>query len=387
MTEANKVRKVIGKKLSKEEMEPYREAFVTGAQSKISTKLAEKLWHDFEEHTGYSFNKSHAYVYSMMTYWAAWLKYHYPLEFMYSVLLNEEDKDSITDYLIEAKRLGIRILLPHVEKSDVGFSVEGDAIRFGLSNIKYLSTLTAPRLVDNRPFGSYANLVEKVLEKNSGLNSRVLTAMNAIGAAVYPDNPLRGDERDNFYEYLNIPAFQTKDVPPKVKSQFRDLEDFSETECFPVLAMVKKIVRKAGWARAELVDETGTAGIFMDENLPLEAGQMYAVLVANNRVARFVPIDDLTTESNNTFVRHLFDNDLAQLTDNFYKVLSFQSRITKAGKRMANMVIIDQYGEMANVLVFPQMFHKGYGKCKEGAVVGMDFGSTDDGSLFLREVF
>lgn len=388
MVEANKIRKVIGKKLDKAEMEPYKEAFVKGAEGKIATKLAEKLWSDFEEHTGYSFNKSHAYVYSMITYWTAWLKVHYPLEFMYSVLLNEGDKESITDYLIEAKRLGIKILLPHVENSDIGFSIQAGAIRFGLSNIKYLSDKTAPRLIENRPYGSYSKLAEVVMTKGSGLNSRVLTALNAVGAAVYDDNPRRGDERDNFYEYLNIPAFQTKTVPPKVQAQFRPLEDFAEKEAFPILAMVKKIVRKNGWARAEIVDETGTAGIFMDEHSPIEAGQMYAMLAANNRVARFAEVEDITPDSSNTFVRFLFKDSLPELTDNFYHVVSFQSRTTKvSGKKMANMVIADGEKEMMSVLVFPQMFHKAYGKCKEGATVGMEFGTTDDGSLFLKEVF
>lgn len=387
MVEANKVRKVIGKKLDKEEMAPYRDAFVQGAKERISEKLAEKLWSDFEEHTGYSFNKSHAYVYSMITYWTAWLKAHYPTEFMYSVLLNEADKEDITDYLIEAKRLGIKILLPHVERSGVGFQMEGQAIRFGLSNVKYLSEKTAPRLIEQRPFGSYKNLEGKVMEKGNGLNSRALSALNAVGAAAYDDNPVKGTERENFYEYLNIPAFETKQVPPKVKAGFRPLDEYTEMESFPIMAMVKKVVRKNGWARAEIVDETGTAGIFMDEQMPIEPGQMYAMLVGNNSIARFAPIDEVVAESKNTFVQHLFSDGYPDLTEGFYRVVAFNTRRTKKGDRMANMVISDGNKEMACVLVFPNIWNKAYGKCKEGATVGLELGSTDDGALVLKEIY
>jgi DNA polymerase-3 subunit alpha len=99
----------------------------------------------------------------MLSYWTAWLKCHYPREFMVAILNNEGDKDAVTDYLIECKRLGIRILLPHVNRSGVHFQIEGgDAIRMGLSNVKFLSDITAARLLDRAPFKSYAELYEFV---------------------------------------------------------------------------------------------------------------------------------------------------------------------------------------------------------------------------------
>src|SRR5690349_6832606 len=126
MTTADKVRKIIGKKRDVKEFEQYKEEFVEGASKKVRREVAEKLWHDFEAHAGYSFNKSHAVVYSMITYWTAWLKQNYPIEFMCSVLKNEKDKDKRLDYLMEAKRLGIRIMLPHVNDSGVSFEIQSD---------------------------------------------------------------------------------------------------------------------------------------------------------------------------------------------------------------------------------------------------------------------
>ncbi len=75
----------------------------------------------------------------MLSYQTAWLKTYYPLEFMFSILKNENDKDARTEYLIEAKRLGLKVLLPHINESDVYFSLQKEAIRFGLAEVKFIS--------------------------------------------------------------------------------------------------------------------------------------------------------------------------------------------------------------------------------------------------------
>lgn len=386
MVKADKVRKIIGKKLDVSEFKPYMDEFMEGATKHVSAEIAESLWHDFEKHAGYSFNKSHAVAYSMISYWTAWFKYHYPQEFMCAVLSREKDKDSRTDYLIEAKRLGIKVLLPHVNTSDAGFKVDGDAIRFGLSNIKFISDAGSSKLMEYRPFNNYGELYDKVMEKGSGLTSRVLGALNAVGGAAFPDNPRSGNERDNFYEYLQIPAFEQKSVPPRVKLQFRDVEDYEEKGCFNLLVMVRDIKRGQGWSRIDVLDETGSTGIFHTEHTPLEKGQMYAMLVANNRIARYAPVDELTGDSDNTYVQYLWKRDLADVTEGFVHVVSFQSRKTKAGKTMADMVVADAEKNMEAVLVFPQAFMKAYSKCKEGSTVMAEFKATDDGTVFLENV-
>jgi DNA polymerase III alpha subunit len=278
-------------------------------------------------------------------------------------------------------------MLPHVNLSDIDFSIQDGGIRFGLSNVKYISDNLGGKLMQYRPFENYAQLADKVMEKGSGLNSRVLQALNAVGGAAFEDNPRRGDERNNFYEYLNIPAFETKNLPPKIRMQFRPLEDFEEKGCFMVLGMVKGIKRGQGWSRIEMVDETGTAGIFHSENTPIEPGNMYAMLVADNRVARYVTMDELEQHTGNTFVKFLYKTSFPELTDNFYHVVEFQTHKTKAGKNMAYTVLCDAEKNMIRVLVFPQMFHKAYGKIKEGGTVGCDFGHTDDGTVYINNIY
>lgn len=389
MATADKVRKIIGKKRDASEFDAYREEFVNGASQHISKKLAEKLWHDFEAHAGYSFNKSHAVAYSLVSYWTAWLKTYYPVEFIYALLKNEKDKDARTEYLIEAKRLKVPVRLPHINHSGLDFTIEENSIRFGLSNIKYISDNLGGKLIAARPFENYAALKDKVMEKGNGLSTRVLAALNSVGAATFDDNPKTGNERHNFYEYLNIPAFEVNELPPGVTAQFRPLEDYTENEAFAIMGMVKSIKRGTGWSRIEMVDETGSAGIFHSEDTLIEPGKMYAMLVSSNRIARYITVDELERGSKNTFVKFLFTKRFSNFGDSpidrFY-VVSYQTRKTKAGKNMAYMTLADEEKNLIPVLVFPGMFHKSYGACKEGSLIEAELRETQDGAIFLDSV-
>jgi DNA polymerase III subunit alpha len=188
-SEADKVRKIIGKKKDAKEFDQFKDRFIDGASKHISKKQAETLWHTFEAHAGYSFNRSHAVAYSMLSYYAAWLKTYYPLEFMFSILKNENDKDARTEYLIESKRLGLRVSLPHINESDIYFSLQKDRIVFGLAEVKFISDSIANKIIDQRPFKDYADFIDKASKKGSGINSRAIAALNAIGGAAFEDNP------------------------------------------------------------------------------------------------------------------------------------------------------------------------------------------------------
>lgn len=390
MTTADKVRKIIGKKRDVSEFEAYKSQFIDGASQHITKKAAEQLWHDFEAHAGYSFNKSHAVAYSMLSYWTAWLKEYYPLEFMTAVLRNEGDKDSLLDYLMEAKRMGIRVMLPHVNASGIKFEIQsddkGEFIRMGLSNIKYISGKVGTRLLEKRPFNTYNELYETVMTKGSGLSTRVLQALNAIGGAAFEDNPRTGDERENFFEYLNIPAFQTKELPPKVKASFRPLDEFSPEETFVSMGMVRGIKTGPGWARIEIVDEAGSCGVFTNEHTQIESGQMYIFLIANNRVARYLNVRDFDADSMDKFTEFLVAESLPTVTTGLHKVVAFNSRTTKAGKRMADVVLSDGEKNLTSALVFPMQFMKAYSKMPEGAVVDVELKATKEGTLFVDDI-
>jgi DNA polymerase-3 subunit alpha len=390
MGQANKVRSIIGKKKDVSEFEAYKKMFIEGASKKVDEKVADRLWHDFEAHAGYSFNKSHAVAYSMLSYWTAWLKYKYPLEFMTAVLRNEGDKDSLLDYLVEAKRMGIKVVLPHVNASGIEFEIQederGEFIRFGLANIKYISGKIGNKLLEARPFSSYHELADLVATPKSGLSTRVLQSLNAIGGAVFPDHPRTGKERDNFFEYLNIPAFQTEDLAPKMKAQFRPLDEYSEADTFVSMAMVRGIKTGPGWARVDMVDEHGSAGVFAPEQTPIESGQMYVFLIAKNRIARYIKVADLINDQGGLFQEFLEATEFPDVPEGMMRVVAFQSRVTKAGKKMADAVFCNGDKELYAAMVFPQQFMKAYTRCKDGAVLDVVLKETQDGSLFVDNI-
>jgi DNA polymerase-3 subunit alpha len=383
--EADKVRKIIGKKKDAKEFDVFKDKFVKNASAYLSPFQADNMWHDFEAHAGYSFNKSHAVAYSMLSYWTAWLKFYYPIEFMYSVLRNEKDKDSRTEYLIEAKRMGIPLRLPHINESESDFSIEGKAIRFGLSSVKWLSDKVSANIIAARPFNSYQEVRDAAFKKGSGINSRAVEAMNAIGALTFDDNPRDEKKvRENLYEYLNLPEFNIN-LPNHYYAYIDNSEDYEEDKSHILLGVVKNIKRGKGWSRVELLDKTGSVGIFAPEDTTIETGKTYLILASDNRVAEAIPMDEIDNYKSSPLIRFLNYKQIPFGQDEVF-VLSFNPRITKAGKKMANMTIATADREMIAVTVFPSQFAQAYMKCEEGAVVKIQLSETKEGTTILKEV-
>jgi DNA polymerase-3 subunit alpha len=384
MAEADKVRKIIGKKKDAKEFKQFQDKFVDGASRFLSPNVALELWHDFEAHAGYSFNKSHAVAYSTLSFWTAWLKYYYPLEFMYSLLKNEKDKDARTEYLIEAKRMNIPIRLPHINESDIDFKIEGKGIRFGLSAIKFISDNIAQKYIAARPFSSYKELEEFTFGKGNGVNSRALQALRVIGAATFADHPRNDDEiRENLYEYLNLPEFNIT-VPNHYYAFINDVADFEEKGSFILMGMIKLIKRGQGWSRVEILDKTGSVGIFDEEQTTIEPGKTYLLLASDNRIVTAIPVDEIRG-SDSALVKFLNYKQLPFKDEEMY-VVSFKPRITKTGKKMASLTLADASRELHPVTVFPTAFPKAYMKVKEGMAYKFDFGKTKDGTVIMEDV-
>ena len=384
MGEANKVRKIIGKKKDAREFDEFKELFVRNATGPLGGAGAEKMWHDFEAHAGYSFNKSHAVAYSTVSYWTAWLKYYYPLEFMFALLKNEKDKDTRTEYLIETKRMGIPIRLPHINDSDIDFKIEGKGIRFGLASIKYISNTIAERYIAARPFGTFEEVKEFTFTKGNGVNSRALEAMNKIGALTFLDNP-RDDEqiRENMYEYLGLPEFNLQ-VPQHYHAYITNTDEFDEKGAFIMMGVVRGIKRGKGWSRVELLDSTGSVGIFDEEETSIEAGRTYIILVGSNRIVEAVPVEEIR-ESSSPLVRFLNYKQLPYGQDEYF-VLSFKPRVTKAGKRMASLCIANSSRELLSLIVFPSNFAMAFTRLEEGKAFKINYNKTKDEDLVFQEV-
>ena len=383
-SEADKVRKIIGKKKDAKEFDQFKDKFIQGAEKHISKKEAQHLWHDFEAHAGYSFNRSHAVAYSMLSYYTAWFKRYYPLEFMFSLLKNENNKDTRTEYLIEAKRLGLKVRLPHINESELYFSLKDNAIIFGLAEVKFISDSIANKIIERRPYASYEDFVQKASAKGSGINSRAVSALNAIGGAAFEDNPRSGKEKDNYYEFLGIPTFNL-DLPPRIKAQARPIEEFDDLGSFVMFGMVKSIKRGNGWARVELVDETGSIGLFHNEQTQIETNQMYFILVGDNRISRYIKVSDISKDSNDIFVDYLYRKEY-DLAENEYLVISFTPYKTKAGKMMSHIVMTDKDKNLTRAIAFPTMYKISLAKMREGMKCQVILSKLDDGTLNIKEI-
>jgi DNA polymerase-3 subunit alpha len=303
---------------------------------------------------------------------------------MYSILKNEKDKDARTEYLIEAKRMNIPIRLPHINESDIDFKIEGKGIRFGLSAIKFISDNIAQKYIAARPFHSYKELEEFSYGKGNGVNSRALNALRIIGAATFADQPRNEEEiRENLYEYLNLPEFNM-DVPNHFHAFINEVSEFEEKGAFILMGMVKAIKRGTGWSRVEILDKTGSVGIFDEEQTAIEPGRTYLLLASDNRIVTAIPVDELR-KSDSALFKFLNYKQLPFKEEEMY-VVSFKPRVTKTGKKMASLTLADSSRDLHPITVFPQAFPKAYMKIKEGNAYKFEFGKTKDGTIILEDV-
>lgn len=185
MAEADQLRAAVSKKKA-EEFEAHRSRFIEGAVAHgLAREAAANLFDAVAQFAEYAFNKSHSTTYALVAYQTAWLKTHYPVEFMTALLTSvADDRDKITLYVNEARRMGITILHPDVNRSDVGFYPEGEAsIRFGLATVRNVGEAAARAIIDaraERPFTSIYDFALRV--ESAAVNKRALESLIKAGA-------------------------------------------------------------------------------------------------------------------------------------------------------------------------------------------------------------
>lgn len=184
--QADSLRKAMGKKI-KEEMDKLFTLFVDGCTANGHDEVkAKKIWTDMEKFAQYAFNKSHSTCYALIAYQSAYLKAHYPSEFMAGLMSNNmSNTDDIKKYIEVSKRMGIDVLGPDVNESNYIFTVNPKGqIRFGLSAIKgvgenVIKEMVAFREKDGR-FSDVFDFVTRMGSKNA--NKKVLEALAISGA-------------------------------------------------------------------------------------------------------------------------------------------------------------------------------------------------------------
>ncbi|UZX16016.1 DNA polymerase III subunit alpha [Thermus sp. PS18] len=183
--EADLLRRAMGKK-KVEEMQKHRERFVRGARERgVPEEEANRLFDMLEAFANYGFNKSHAAAYSLLSYQTAYVKAHYPVEFMAALLTVERhDSDKVAEYIRDARAMGIEVLPPDINRSGFDFKVVGEEILFGLSAVKNVGEGAAQAILAERerrgPFKSLGDFLKRLDEKV--VNKRTLESLIKAGA-------------------------------------------------------------------------------------------------------------------------------------------------------------------------------------------------------------
>jgi DNA polymerase-3 subunit alpha len=244
--EADILRRAMGKK-KKDVMASMKPKFIEGAKKHgISKKLAEQIFDLIESFASYGFNKSHSLAYSYLAYQTAWLKAHYPGEFLAANMTAESnDQDKIVLLKEEAKKFGVKLLPPDVNKSIGNFNYTDGKIFFGLSAIRNFGSLAADSVVkarEEKPFTSFFDFVARVDTRL--VNKRALEALIFAGAfdslitknrkALYMsvENAIEYAKAYNEHSNINMNSLfgGSKNASPLVEPKLPQVEDWSEAE-------------------------------------------------------------------------------------------------------------------------------------------------------------
>jgi DNA polymerase-3 subunit alpha len=183
--DADVLRKAMGKK-QRSVLDKMKAQFIKGgtANGHSADKL-EKIWKDWESFAQYAFNKSHSTCYALVAYQTAYLKSHYPCEYMAAVLNHAGSIDKITFFMEECKHMGLKVLGPDINESEKGFAVNKKGeIRFGFSGLKGVGEAALENIIEERnkrgPFTSIYDFIKRVTQRT--VNKKSLESLAYAGA-------------------------------------------------------------------------------------------------------------------------------------------------------------------------------------------------------------
>ena len=362
---ADIVRRAMAKK-KHDVLEREREVFLHGQQREdgawevdgclrrgVDQQTALELFKEIESFASYAFNKPHAAGYALVAYQTAYLKCHYPCEYMAALLssvLGQTGK--VAEYIEECGRLGISVLPPHVNYSDMGFTVVGKSIRFGLLAVKNLGRNVIARMVEERrgggEFTSFYNFCKRMAGRD--LNRRAIESLVKCGALDGLGNnrremllavervldSLEADKRRNVegqMGFFDAPGSAQGGEPPLEKT-----EDFSAAD---KLNMEKEVT-----------------GMYLSGH-PMAA---YAGLYQEGGYAR---MDEILQSAGERETGRYQDGQWVTLLG---MVVGVRKKATKNNAQMAFATLEDMYGAIT-ALVFPKVLEQYGSLLYEGAVV------------------
>jgi DNA polymerase-3 subunit alpha len=371
--EADVLRKAMGKK-QKDVLDKMKPKFVEQAAAKgHEPKKLEKIWTDWEAFASYAFNKSHSTCYAWIAYQTAYLKAHYPAEYMASVLSNNmNDITQVTFFMEECKRMGIPVLGPDVNESKSGFTVNAAGeIRFGMAAIKGAGAAAVDEIIKEREKnGPYRNIFDFAKRVNSrALNKKTMEALAMAGSF------------DCFKEHH--------------RRQYLEAPDGDVTLIEKATKYAQKVQQEEDSAQVSLFGGGGgNAEIPLPSVAPIEPfSQIQQLNIEKEVVGLFIsghPLDQYKLEIDsftNTPLTALADLDGLKGRNELRlagSVSSFAHRTTKNGKPFGTLTLEDYHGSFTffifgdDYVKFKQYFMTGWFLFLTGKVEQKKWGNENE---------
>ena len=363
--EADLLRRAMGKK-NFEIMEENRNKFVErSVKNGVNKEKAEEIFALIDKFAGYGFNKSHSAAYALIAFWTAYLKVKYPAEFFAALMTSERNSnEKLAIYIENAKRNGIEVLAPDVNKSEAKFTVEKNKIIFGISAIKNLGDGMAVKIVEERKkAGIYKDYEEFAYRaKKFGINRKGMEALVLSGSL----DCLNGNRRE---KYEAIDGVLEKSAKMIARENDIRLSLFGEGQI--VYNFKMPIINEFGAERV-LNGEKEYLGIYFSGH-PLDRHKTIISKLDLNSITSIIE-DDLSSCKTCGMIQEM------------------NKKVTKAGKVMAEFILEDYYGRV-KVIVFPQDYGRfahilvdGRAIYLEGSISIDSFGDVEEKKIIAREL-
>ena len=305
----------------------------------VDESTANSIYDEMESFASYAFNKSHAAAYATVSYKTAWLKNYYPQEYMAALLSSVLDnQNKMAVYIAECQRMGISVLPPNVNESNLGFTVSGSNIRYGLLAIKNLGRQFIDRIIKERavkPYDSFYDFCKRLYGRN--MNSRAIESLIKCGAfdglganrrqllavtkTVLDD--LEYESRHNGGGQMSFFDLGTDEEQKSSKPELPPLEEFSREE---LLHMENEI-----------------AGMYLSGH-PMDEYTKFAALSKADRIGDIINNDG----------KLYFDGKKVSVVCVISKI---KTQLTKTNKMMAFATVEDRYGSL-EIVIFPNVYEK-----------------------------
>lgn len=336
--DADVLRKAMGKK-DRKTLDKMKGKFIEGATAKgLPPEKMEKIWTDWEAFAQYAFNKSHSTCYALLAYQTAYLKAHYPSEYMAAVLNHAGSIEKITFFMEECKRMGLKVLGPDVNESKNGFAVNKKGeIRFGMSGLKGVGEAAIENLVAERiKHGPYKNIFDLIKRINQrAVNKKSLESLAYSGAFdCFTDmhraqyfHAAEGESNTGLEKIVKFGNVYQSSQTQTTNSLFGDL-------VMPEIS-TPKIANCEQWTLTELLDyEKEVTGMFMSGH-PLDHFRFEITHYGITSLADFSEMKDTI---------HLQANPGRQLRI-VGLVTEAEHRVTKTGRNFGVLKLEDYTGK------------------------------------------